>query len=268
MKRRDWIKVRKDWWESPSHRLISPAARMFGVYLLYVADGDPTWRETGIGRLVGPGEVALRSEDVARLVGVRSRDGRRWVAELLACGTLHLDRDGCMYFPNYREHQENPSALRMREHRKTRHCDARSDEKVTGEAEVEAEVEQKNPPTPRKRGAATSVMASVADTTQVAAWISEARQRAGIAKARPPAVTEQTRREVRKPMAKCGATLDDWRKVIDRQRASCAGDFDSARKYLTISTLHRPGNFARLLERDDLDAPVKSKASLLPEGWE
>jgi hypothetical protein len=264
-RRRDWIKVRKDWWESPSHRLISPGARFFGVFLLYLADSDPEWRETGIGRIVGPTGVALGSEDVARLAGVRSRDGRRWVQELIDCGTLHIDDTGCMFFPNYREHQENRSARSMRRARKSVHSEHACEQDVNGEEEEEAEEEADlNPPTPRKRGSATSTMASVEDTKRVCAWIASARQRAGIGKARPPAVTEQTRREVKKPMDKCGATLADWRTVIDRQVAACRGDIDAARKYLTLSTLHRPGNFTRLLERDDLDG-VSSHLSILPE---
>lgn len=265
-KRRDWIKVRKDWWESPSHRLISPGARFFGVYLLYLADSDPDWRESGCARLVGPSGVALGPDDVSRMAGVRSRDGRRMVAELISCGTLDVDSEGFIFFPNYREHQENRSSRYKRKVTKSDEIHSDFHHQVDAEEEEEAEEEADlNPPTPRKRGAATSTMASVEDTEQVCVWISEARQRAGIGRARPPAVTEQTRRETRKPMAKCGASMDDWRTVIDRQLASCRGDIESARKYLTLSTLHRPANFARLLERDDLDS---STASLLPEDWE
>ena len=197
MKRRDWIKVRKDWWESPSHRLISAAARMFGTYLLYLADGDPTWRETGVGRLVGPGGVALGSDEVSRLAQVRSRDGRRWVAELLACGTLHLDESGYLYFPNYREHQENRSAKSMRKVRKGVHSEQGCEHNVNGEEEEEAEVEEEvdlkapQPPAgvvpPAKKRASRKKPkgsygvdpASVEDTDTVLGWIAKARKWCG-----------------------------------------------------------------------------------------
>jgi len=259
--RRDWIKVRSDWWTSLSHADLSGDALAFGVGLMWLADSDPHWQETGSARLVDANGAPLTVHKIGARLRQDRRKCQRMLGELVATCTLVFDADsGCYSFPNYREHQESRDAKYKRQRRESVDNKRTVPVLSTTEAEAEAEADL-TPPTPRKRGTATTVMASIADTEQVCDWIAEARRGAGIAKATPPGVTEQTRREVRKPMAKCGASVNDWRKVIARQAASCSGDIDAARKYLTLSTLHRPANFARLLERDDLDSTASAK------GW-
>ncbi len=265
-KRRDWIKVRSSWWTTPSHADLSGDTLAFGVGLMWLADMDPEWQNTGFARLVDGAGKPLS----VRKIGLRLRQDRRKVrrmlSELVESYTLTYDADSdCYIFPNYRDHQESRDARYKRECRQSTPLSVDSSATVYDRGRGRSRGSENNPPTPRKTGGATSTMASVADTEQVCAWIASARQRAGIGKARPPAVTEQTRREVRKPMAKCGASLEDWSTVINRQVAACRGDIDSARKYLTLSTLHRPGNFTRLLERDDLDQESPLDSLLPPE---
>ena len=70
------------------------------------------------------------------------------------------------------------------------------------------------------------------------------------------------RQQVSKPP---GATTELWLTAIRRQARSLRNDRDGASKWLTTSTIHRPQNWQRLLERDDLDPPQEPKN---PErGW-
>lgn len=81
--------------------------------------------------------------------------------------------------------------------------------------------------------------------------IVEARRKLGIA-SRETEPKATAIKQANKPL-ESGHTMDDWRTVIDRAVAANRKDIEAARKYLTLSTLHRPDNFARMLERDDLD---------------
>lgn len=82
-------------------------------------------------------------------------------------------------------------------------------------------------------------------------WIAESRRRLGIAsRESDPGATQV--KQANKPLDS-GHSLADWETVIRRAEVNNRGNLEAARKYLTLSTLHRPDNFARLLERDDLD---------------
>ncbi len=174
MARRDWIRVRSRWWTDPDHAGLSFGAKAIGPFLFWLADGDPTWRETGQGRLLGPSGAALGPEDVARMAGARLREVRRWVAELVAVGTILRSDDGVLYFPNYRTHQEDPSAKRVRAHR-ARNVTVTPD--VTGEVEAEAEEEQRQKEesfaAPKRRATRPSLALS-SDACEVAQYLYDA----------------------------------------------------------------------------------------------
>ncbi len=270
MKRRDWIKVRKDWWESPSHRLISPGARYFGVYLLYLADSDPEWRETGVGRLLAPDGSPLCSHDVARMSGSSSRNVARWISELKRVGTLDESDCGALSFPTYRNHQENRSSKYRRgsdgdaviQHDYSKDAAEKKKQKQSAEGEVDntpqppsgvvPPPEKKRKPRKKPRGSYGVDPASVEDADLVLGWIAQARQLCGIS-ARTQSATFANRCYVNVPMVLLEATTDDWAKVIRRQAVKEQSNPEMARRYLTLSTLCRPDNFSRMLERDDLD---------------
>ncbi len=117
MARRDWIKVRSAWWTDPDHAELGGCVLGFGIFLLHLADSDPTWRDTGVGRLVNGRGTALTLSSIARRTGVERRQADSWLGKLLGVGTLAVDADGTYYFPNYRKHQEDPAAHRMRKMR-------------------------------------------------------------------------------------------------------------------------------------------------------
>ncbi len=97
----------------------------------------------------------------------------------------------------------------------------------------------------------------------VTRWIVEARRRLGISSRETDPKPQQVK-QANKPID-LGHTMDDWQAVIRRAEASNRGDLDAARRYLTLSTLHRPDNFARMLERDDLDQGSPLDSLLPPE---
>lgn len=269
-KRRDWIKVRKDWWESPSHRLISPGARYFGVFLLYLADSDPEWRDTGVGRLLAPDMSPLCSQDVATLSGSSLRNVRRWIEELKRVGTLSEFDDGTLCFASYRDHQENRNtkykraalANAERQHESSTKAAEKKRQKEEGEEEADNTPQPPAgvvPPPAKKRKARKKPKgsygvepASVEDTEQVLAWIAKAREWCGF-KASKLTATFANRCYVNVPLTILEASMDDWKRVINRQAVKDKDNPEAGRRYLTLSTLCRPDNFNRILERDDLD---------------
>ncbi len=153
--RRDWIRLRSAWWTDPDHSGLSFGAKAFGPFLFWIADGDPTWRVTGRGRLLGASGAALGLQHVCSMAGARLREVRRWVGELVDVGTLRIDDSGAYYFPNYRKHQEDPSASRKRRQRDSHGTvTGKVTGDVTGEVEVEAEVEVEQNLTHTPRGGA------------------------------------------------------------------------------------------------------------------
>jgi hypothetical protein len=104
----------------------------------------------------------------------------------------------------------------------------------------------------------TPSIASVEDARTVLAWIREARRIRGIESRRAPKITDTVRKQIGRPMRE-GWTLQDWLIAIQRQAASTSGQ--TAKRYLTIQTIHRPENWERLQGRDDLDREWERKLS-------
>lgn len=103
-----------------------------------------------------------------------------------------------------------------------------------------------------------------ADAECVVRLIVEARRRLGV-KSTMRAVTERQATRVRRPFNTRGPLTDEqmqeWRMVIDRAEASCRKHPTTAhgkptKDFLTLSTLSRPDNFDRYVERDELEGDV------------
>lgn len=118
--RRDWIKIRTAYWDSPSHAELSPYAYAIGPRLMALADVDD-WRDEGRARLVSATGQPLDVRSIARKCNAYSPEEQQAVMcaidELIAVGTMALDAEGYLGFPKYREHQENKGAVRTRKHR-------------------------------------------------------------------------------------------------------------------------------------------------------
>lgn len=246
--RRDWIKVRSAWWTDPDHVNLTGHALRFGVYLLYLADSDPDWQESGNARLVDGRGVALGLSDVCARAGVRLREGRRWVNALLVAGTLDVDSEGAYFFPNYRKHQENPSAKRKR---KQRDSHAKASVTVTVEEEEEEEAEDtkqrlSEPVSKQDAFKAAHGLTRSELAGQVVAHLRLRKREAG-GKVRVSKLSKSQVDRVCKPLNK-GHSLADWLYVIDRQSELCMLKPDEL-EWFTLSTLSGP-NFLRRLDAE------------------
>jgi hypothetical protein len=130
--------------------------------------------------------------------------------------------------------------------------------------------EQLSPHLPEKFGPKLRVSVSVSEGVKkkekvdfgaIAAALSEARSRI----LRRECKIDPGGKAFRKHVLKApDPTTEAWIKAIRRQARSLAGQPDKAAAWLTTSTIHRPANWQRLMERDDLDPPTETT----PEpGW-
>jgi hypothetical protein len=142
MSRRDWIRVRVRWYTDPDHATLSGDALHLGPFLMMLADADPHWRETGKAHIRGPDGSALGVNQLSTLAKWTPNRTKKAIDSLVKVRTLCHDADGGYFFPNYRKHQEDPSASRKRRQRsRPVKVTRKVTRKVTGEAEAEAEAE-------------------------------------------------------------------------------------------------------------------------------
>ncbi len=273
--RRDWYKVRSSLWTSVSHAHLRGSAYLLLGFLLWIADGDPEWRERGSARLMNADGTPMTVGQIGKIARLRSDACRSAVDQLQIVRTLLTDDDGYLYFPNYREHQEDPSAKRKRKSRAS--VTVTSGVTVEAEAEAEAEAEgvrkTSNKPTSgvaakrqsddwlaRSAGLAPTELART-----VLGWIQAARKRKGVK------VGKAYRATPKRVTAICarideGATIEDWWNVIERDVHST--DKRKAERYLTPETLLRPANFERLAGWDHIAVRPMPSPKAYPETHE
>lgn len=240
----------------------------FGVGLMWLADMDPEWQNTGFARLVDTKGAPLSVRKIGLRLRQDQRKCRRMLSELVDTCTLTYDADSdCYIFPNYRDHQESRDARYKRECRQSTGHSVDSSATVYDRgrgrgSEVDNTPQPPSgvvPPPAKKRKARKKPKgsygvepASVEDTEQVLAWIAKAREWCGF-KASKLTATFANRCYVNVPLTILEASMDDWKRVINRQAVKDKDNPEAGRRYLTLSTLCRPDNFNRMLERDDLD---------------
>lgn len=116
MSSRRWFKVKRDWYDTKSHRSLSGDALHLGPLLFYLA--DPSWeKDTDEAPLLDPGPgTPLTVKDIAEEARWPVRRVQRALDELCRVRTMEL-RDGVYVFPNYAVHQESAAAARQRRKR-------------------------------------------------------------------------------------------------------------------------------------------------------
>jgi len=240
--RRDWIRVRGRWFTDPDHADVSFDALGLGVYLMHLADGDPGWREKGDAWIMEPDGRPMKLGKVARLIGKPPNFVKRCASELVACCTMAQRKDGAFGFPNYRKHQEDPSAARKRKQRSESDCHVTVPANVTGEEKKKRREEEEIPPKPPSgRKKRTGITAE--ERTQAEAVLAHLSRRAGEfnSRARGFGPTDANCREIVKRL-RDGVGVDELLDVINAKATECRADASSV-KWLNPSTPFRDANW-------------------------
>lgn len=235
--------------------LESNEARLVWLTMLIMADADGHVAASvgGLAHAARVGKKACREAlDVLEAPDEDSRspehDGRR--IERVDGGWFVLNHS------KYRQRQTT-SAERMRVWRakkrdESRHSDARL--RPEAEAEIRSRDQKQNASPPKRRQ--PDIAADVIGLLQDAV-------RSLPGAGRGPRDVKSNRDTVRRVTKREDATLEDWKAVIGAQLDSVRND-PSAWRYLCLSTISRPANWARLM-----DAPRgQSKGAYVPRSEE
>lgn len=122
--------MKRDWYDSYSHRELGGEALHLGPFLFYLA--DPNWDKDGddaVPILDGWGDPMSASK-IAERAKLPKAFVKKGLSELVRAGTLDL-RDGVYVLPRFGRHQESESAKRQRKTRKVpAQCGAHSQHKT------------------------------------------------------------------------------------------------------------------------------------------
>lgn len=182
---------------------------------------------------------------------------RDYLPELVDSGAVEIG-DRSVVVPNYLEAQETPQsdAHRCREYRARRLAHKRETIRDETDTPRHAVTRRDTPSVPsvpsvpsKPKRAATRIALTTDDIQKIRESLVAARRHHGIHSQKPGKLTPDIRDMVEAPI-KRGYTVADWLTVIETSKRS-QKDPDKTRKHLSLSTLHLPKNFARMMEWSD-----------------